>query len=65
MLTGNHSKLAAEDLEHDLRSWGVAVTISELDPKSRTVTVLAPTYTDFILARVELKLRGLTAVRPS
>lgn len=56
---------ALEDLEKNLREWGVQVTLTEIDTKTRTATVLAPTYADYILARVELKLRGLKAIRPS
>ena len=56
--------LAVEDLEHDLRRNGIEATICELNATTATATVVAESYLDFILAKAELKLKGLTAVQP-
>jgi hypothetical protein len=56
--------IAEADLQADLRRNGVECTICELEPSTATVIVRANSVVDWLLAKHDLKEKGLTAVQP-
>ena len=63
MVSDRHA-LALEDLQAHLRRCGVECTVCELNLTMGTVVVHSNSVVDWLLAKSELKQRGLTAVQP-